>query len=226
MAPPQMPTETTLAGPGKDGARALLQTVTVAVACGGLALEFYSIANDARHGSLAHASIKFVSFFTVIANLLAALALLVPLLSRRCRVSRFLSKPAVRTAITGYLVIAGATFGLLLRPSKEGVLDFLANLLMHYATPMLVSIDWLLFVPKGRLPWTMLGWSLIVPIVFGAWTTVHGDFTGWYPYPFVNVTRLGHSQVYINLGALLIVFTCVAAVLTMADHLLGRHIKR
>ena len=48
-------------------------------------------------------------------NVLAAVALLLPLLAPNSAAGRFLHRPSVRTAITGYIIMVGTIYYLLLR---------------------------------------------------------------------------------------------------------------
>ena len=66
---------------------------------------------------------------------------------------------------------------------------------LHYVTPPLFVLDWLLFVPKGeRRLEDRLRLALGFPPLYAVWTLVHGALTGWYPYPFLDVAELGYPQ--------------------------------
>jgi hypothetical protein len=43
-----------------------------------------------------------------------------------------------------------------------------------------------------------------------------------YPYPFVDVDKLGYPQVFLNAGGLLVGFVVIAVSLTALDRQLGR----
>jgi hypothetical protein len=94
--------------------------------------------------------------------------------------------------------------------------------LLHYVTPALFLLDWLLFVPKGRVPWRTIFSALVFPLVYIGWTLLHGAQTGWYPYPFVNVTELGLEKVLTNSAGLFGAFFAVTLSLTGINRLLGR----
>jgi hypothetical protein len=101
-----------------------------------------------------------------------------------------------------------------------------ADELLHYATPILFLIDWLAFVPKGYVPWTMIGTSLIAPMVYGFWTMGHGALTNWYPYPFVDVGKIGYHRALMNMVACLGVFGAVALALVLIDRVIGFLLRR
>ena len=148
--------------------------------------------------------------------------MLIPLVAPESRLGRFLSKPSVRTAIAGYLIVVAVTYYFFLRfAGDDRGLERIADQLMHYVVPLLFMIDWIAFVPKGRVAWTMVGTSLLPPLVYGFWTLIHGAVTGWYPYPFVNMRSLGYQEGLESMAGFLGVFIAVALILTAIDRVIG-----
>lgn len=164
----------------------------------------YWILMDGRSGmALVQSSVQFFSFFTILTNVLAGVALLLPAIAPRTSLARFLMRPSVRTAITGYIVIVGVVYYLLLRNvGNQHGLGLFVERSLHYLTPPLFVLDWLLFVPKHDVGWKVGIASLGYPLVYSIWTLAHGALTGWYPYPFVDVTDLGYPRVLINMAGL------------------------
>jgi hypothetical protein len=131
-------------------------------------------------------------------------------------------EPSVRTAIAGYLMVVAATYFFFLRFIGDDYgLERLADRLMHYVTPLLFMIDWIAFVPKGRVPWSLAGTSLLAPLAYGVWTLLHGAVADWYPYPFVNMRSLGYQQGLEHMAGFVVVFAGIALVLIMLDRILG-----
>ncbi len=186
-----------------------------------VAVQYWLMAGDEVGGELLAASIRFFSFFTILTNLLAAAALLVPLIAPRSAIGAFLDRPGVRTAITGYIIIVGVVYFLLLRglSHRQGWPLHIEEML-HYVTPPLFVIDWLAFVDKRELDWRIGPRALAYPLAYIAWTLVHGAATGWYPYPFVDVDDLGYPQVLGNIVGLIAIFL----VLEVALAAIGRRI--
>ena len=97
------------------------------------------------------------------------------------------------------IMLVGVVYVTLLR----GLLDLsggakLADTLMHYATPVLVPLWWLLFAPKGKLEWRDPAiWSLF-PLAYFPYALARGAYEGIYAYPFINVAKIGWTQVGIN----------------------------
>lgn len=72
----------------------------------------------------------------------------------------------------------------------------LSYLLLHYATPLLAVLDWLLFGEKGRYRWTSPLLWLIAPNLYYLYAVLLGKYhaTAGCLYAFVNVEAYGWKQ--------------------------------
>lgn len=52
------------------------------------------------------------------------------------------------------------------------------------------------------------------------YSLIHGAVTGYYPYPFLDVTQLGYQRVLLNMAALTAVFALLGLVLVGIDRML------
>ncbi len=159
------------------------------------------------------AILTYLSFFTLLTNLLVALVLTFSLLAPNSRWGKFFSSPVVATGTALYIAMVGATYSVLLRHtwSPEG-LDKLTDFLLHDFVPVAYVVFWIFFVPKSGLRWkNTLSWA-IYPMIYLAWILIRGAVSGRYPYPFVDVERFGYSQVLLNSVVLLIIFQVVSFV--------------
>lgn len=188
-----------------------------------VAMQFWLVVGDEPLGEIAGTALRFFSFFTILTNMLAAAALLVPLLAPRSRAGRFFAQPAVRTAIAGYIVMVGVVYHLMLRGvSGHTGWALTFELMLHYVTPPLYLLDWLLFVPKGEVGWSVGLEALPFPLVYIGWTLAHGAASGWYPYPFVDVVELGYAGALANVLGLILAFLVLELVLVGIGRLLDR----
>jgi hypothetical protein len=131
-------------------------------------------------------SVHFFSFFTILTNLLAAAAMLLPVVAPSSSAGRFLDRPSVRTAITGYIVIVGTVYFALLRNLDHATgLRLLFEYVLHYVTPPLFVLDWLLFVPKGEIA----GGTASTRSPFRSFTSAGRSRTG----PMATGTRIRSS---------------------------------
>jgi hypothetical protein len=74
----------------------------------------------------------------------------------------------------------------------------LANQLVRTIVPLLVVIGWVTFGPRGLTTARIAGLSLLFPVCWLAFTLIRGAVIHWYPYPFIDVTRIGYSKAVLN----------------------------
>jgi hypothetical protein len=72
------------------------------------------------------------------------------------------------------------------------------NTTLHYVIPAAAVIDWFLDPPQHRFGWTTAVAWLAYPLAWFAYTLGRGGATGWYPYPFVDVSQHGYGRVLLN----------------------------
>lgn len=125
---------------------------------------------------------------------------------------RALNKPDVLTAITIYIMVVGLAYQVLLRHvwKPEG-LQKLVDELLHTIIPILVIIFWYLYETKKQLRYIQIFKWLIYPLIYLLYILVRGKASGFYPYPFVNVTSLGLQNVLINSAFLMLFFLLLSA---------------
>lgn len=188
-----------------------------------LVLQLILMVAPARGWGLAAAVVNYFSFFTILTNVLVALALTAPLIAGDSRLGRWSASEGVRAAVAMYIVVVGVVYHLLIAPfwNPTGLLLWL-NLILHYLMPAAFVLDWLLFTPKGRLRWVDPVKWLAFPLAYGGWTLIHGLTTHWWPYGFVDVDKLGLPRVAAIFGGLLLLFLVVGLAVTAVDRTLGR----
>jgi hypothetical protein len=170
------------------------------------------------------ATVRYFSFFTILTNILVALALTLPWLSPRSKLGSFFDRPSVRTAILAYIVIVAVIYHYLLAKlwNPQGW-ELLADTIEHVVTPAFYVIDWVLFVPKGTVKWKSAFVWLGYPVAYAVYSLIHGAVTGFYPYPFINVSNLGYDKVLINMAVLVVVFLGLGLALIGIDRRIGRN---
>lgn len=163
-------------------------------------------------------TINFFSYFTILTNIVAATAMTASVLAP----GSFFDRPSVRTAIATYIIVVGVVYHLILRDlwDPKG-LQWIADVSLHYVTPVLFALDWLLFVPKRGVPWTTALWALVYPLVYMGWTLWHGSWSGFYPYPFVDVSQIGLEKTLQNAAGMTGAFLVLCLVLIAIGRLIG-----
>ncbi|MCW3479089.1 Pr6Pr family membrane protein [Neisseriaceae bacterium JH1-16] len=165
---------------------------------------------------------NYFSYFTILTNLLLAIGLTVPLLAPASRWGRFLQQPALRSATLVYITIVAVIYALLLRQLWNPTgLRLLGDTLLHRVIPAAYLVYWLLFVPPARLRWWVALQWLSFPGLYLAYTLLRGALINRYPYPFLNVGKLGYSGVLFNSMMLALVFVAMGTLIIVYD----RHLK-
>lgn len=164
--------------------------------------------------------IEFLSYFTIETNTVIAFVLTV--FCTQPQTERFLTGTTVKSALVVYVIVVGAVYELLLRHlwHPQGM-QLLADALLHDAIPLLYTLYWLVFLPKGRLRWSLPRSWLVYPIAFFIYSMIRGVAFGIYPYPFINAAQLGFARVSMNAMILLVVFYGLGIGVTALDHALG-----
>ncbi|TDW88478.1 Pr6Pr family membrane protein [Kribbella sp. VKM Ac-2566] len=161
------------------------------------------------------------AFFTIQSNLLlGGTALMLAALPDRPR-----SRLFDTLRLNGVLCIA--VTGIVYHAVLAGTDDLhgwgsVANLLLHTAAPVVGVLGWLVFGPRGRTDWGIVGWSIVYPVLWLVFTLVRGAFVGFYPYPFVNVDEHGYGKVLLNCLLVAVLFLALAAGATTLDGRLRR----
>jgi hypothetical protein len=168
---------------------------------------------DGISSESAFAAANFFSFFTIQSNVIAVAALFLLVLVPPARRTPLFD--GVRSAAVLYIAITGVVFALLLSGMQEEVqtTNSWVDFVVHKLMPVVLVVDWLVDPPRHRLPWwTVLAW-LAYPAAWLAYTLVRGEAEGWYPYPFVDVARLGYDGVLVRAAVLTICFALAASAL-------------
>jgi hypothetical protein len=122
----------------------------------------------------------------------------------------------LRGAAVIYMTITGAVFVLLLSGSAPSVPW--ANAVVHYLMPLVIVLDWLIDPPRARIAWSRAWRWLIFPVVYFSYTLVRGAITGWYPYPFFDVTSKGYARVLADGVGILIAMIAVGSATRLAGN--------
>jgi hypothetical protein len=149
----------------------------------------------------------YLSYFTVLTNLLICVSLTCSQVSPGSKVGRFFSRPQTITWIATSIAFVGLSYHFLLSNlwSLQGA-HWFADRLLHYVVPVLYVIYWWITSSKVALRWNHpLIWS-IYPIVYLGFALIRGRVVGSYPYPFIDVADLGYGRTLINSLGLLFMF--------------------
>ncbi len=188
-----------------------------------MVLQYVIMLQGGEYGGLAGTSLIFFGYFTILTNILVAMAFSVSFLKTGGTFERFFQKQSVRASIALYILVVCIVYYSLLAQihETEGVSAIL-NLFLHFILPVLYLMDWVFFAPKGEMSYQSLPFWVVYPFVYGIGVIIQGALTGFYPYPFLNIAEIGFGAVVINMFG----FMCVYALGGAGFIWLGRVLTR
>lgn len=166
----------------------------------------YYLMLESRTISVSEATIRFFSFFTILTNILVALYFSIICFSQNKSVS-LITAPGTLTFLTIHIAVVGLVYQVALRHlwHPQG-LQRLVDELLHSVIPILVILFWYLYESKKRLKYSLgIKW-LTYPLIYFIYILLRGNQSGFYPYPFVDVSVLGFASVIQNAFFLLFFF--------------------
>ncbi|MEG0966356.1 MAG: Pr6Pr family membrane protein [Pseudomonas sp.] len=194
-----------------------------------LAIQLYLVllARWQEQASLIGGLVNFFSYFTVLTNTLVAVVLSLAAFGRACTARRLLLAPAVSSGVAASIVLVGLAYSLLLRHlwHPQGW-QWLADELLHDVMPLLFVTYWWCCVEKGSLRLKHLGAWLLYPLGYFAYALLRGESIGVYPYPFIDVAKLGYGQVLLNALAILVGFIAIGLLILGLDHWQGGRLAK
>ena len=194
-------------------ARRRFAAIAAVLGWAGLSIQLYLIfySRWTLAASLTGGLVSFFSYFTVLSNTLVATVLTCEATSRESAARRWFLQPWVSSGVAVSIAVVGLAYSLLLRHlwHPQGW-QWLADELLHDVMPLLFLGYWWCCVPKGMLRLGHIALWVIYPLVYFAYSLLRGNLLAVYPYPFIDVEKLGYPQVFINAGGLLAGFVVIA----------------
>jgi len=192
--------------------RALAGLIAVAAA-GAVAVQFWLVATGpAFRGDWAGALWRQLAFFTILTNLAVAITM-------GAIAARLWAPPArfLGGLMLAILTVAGIYHLLLARVWNPQGMAWWTDQALHTAVPAMVLVWWLASAPKSPLGLRAPFLWMIYPLAYAAYALIRGHLTGFYPYPFLDVPRLGWPATLEGLAILALGFLAAGyAVLGLA----------
>lgn len=204
-----------------SSAKRINMAMIAILAWSALALQLYLILLPPTGNAALVTVVRYFSYFTILTNLLVALALSIPLLLPKSAAARFTSSANAQASLLVYIVMVGLINALILRGqwSPTGLAK-LADVLLHDVVPVMYVAYWFLFAPKAGLRWKSAVLWLAYPLVYMAYTLIHGAVSGWYPYFFIDVGINGYPHALLNASKLILAFLLGGLLVVAAGRLL------
>lgn len=157
-----------------------------------------------RQTDIAEMVIRFFSFFTILTNILVALYFTTSAFKLKKNLFKWLLSKGALTAITAFILIVGIVYQVALRNVWHPTgLQRVVDELLHTIIPSYVLIYWFLNVDKNDLQLKPIWRWLLYPLIYLIFIFLRGRFSGYYPYPFLNVAQIGYEKTLVNIGIVL-----------------------
>ncbi|MCX8602042.1 MULTISPECIES: Pr6Pr family membrane protein [unclassified Gilliamella] len=163
----------------------------------------------------------YFSFFTVLSNILLAVSCIFLSLNPQC--DRYGFKVIRLNGLIG-VVITAIVYNLVLRKihiPPNSIARF-ANESLHVIAPALAVLTWLIWGPFRRINFKVVMGSALSLLAYGVYIFVRGYYTNRYPYPFINVTRIGYPKALLAAGIVFLMFVALALLFWGIDALRRR----
>jgi len=220
----------------------LFAIIVAAVAWPALVLQYWLIVWS---GSLGAVTVRYFSFFTILSNLLVALVAASAATGGNWTPLRILRTPRMRGLAALCIAVTALVYVTVLRSLWHPLgPQLIADRSLHYVVPVLYLVWWFALLPHGTLVWRdaarwlwfplvfallphgTLVWRdaarwLWFPLVFALWTFARGAIVDEYPYPFLDVGRLGYPAALLNAAAVAALFAALGLGLVAADKALA-----
>ena len=198
------------------------------------ALEVVAIVANYQYvlGFRSFATANFFSYFTVQSAFAAVVTLLLAGAFALLRPSDHAWLGILRTVVTVYVLVSGIVFGLIV--AQASTRDYRVDVpwsdtLLHFVVPGLAAIAWTTDSVLGlnpRVPWSTVGWVVVYPSFWLAYTLVRGADVGWYPYFLLDEAQVdGLVGVALYCALVLVIFLLLTTGLVALNRRLWRRAR-
>ncbi|MGF6712396.1 hypothetical protein QFZ41_003360 [Luteibacter sp. W1I16] len=166
--------------------------------------------------------LRFFSFFTILSNVLVGLVAASTAIGGGWGPLAFWRRPRARGLAAVSITVTCLVYATVLQSTWEphGP-QLVADRALHYVVPALYLVWWIALLPHGTLVWRdALRW-LWFPLVFALWTFARGAIVHEYPYPFLDVDRLGYATALVNTTLVGVVFLILGTAFVALDRTLA-----
>ncbi|UCI17691.1 Pr6Pr family membrane protein [Mesorhizobium sp. B2-1-8] len=198
-----------------------LQTGGLVVGLIALALQFsITIPASMEAGrSLAGSIVFYFSFFTILTNIGAVLVHTSLLSSSGYAWLPAFAGPRMRAGVAVSITLVFIVYATVLaRLWQPQGLFLLCDVLLHYVTPVLFVLWWLISGADGRTRWSDISWWVVYPIAYLAYALARAPLAGEVPYPFLDIARNGVESVTVAALAITALFVAICVVAVFVDH--------
>ncbi|AOU98406.1 hypothetical protein BI364_10940 [Acidihalobacter yilgarnensis] len=169
----------------------------------------------AQHRNFLYAVFLYSGYFTILTNTLCALIFTAQITPCRWAIFNcFFQTPRISTTAAISIAIVGAIYFALLRNEWHPTgWQLIVDIALHYVTPILFLVFWWLGTPAHALSWRDVGWLLAYPMLYMTYIFLRGTLTQNYPYPFIDMDKIGAVSALLNAAMILFLYLALAFLL-------------
>ncbi len=186
----------------------------------GLIIQLYLLIHNSAVNGLTplQAVGRFFGYFTILSNLFIALSCTITILFPVTTAGRFFNKPAIVAALALYIFIVGLVYNTVLRSLwKPKGLQEIADNILHVIVPVLYVLFWIICTTKRTLNWKHPFIWLLYPFFYLLYAITRGLASGFYAYPFIDLSKSSAGKVAFNILLLMLVFIFIGFLFVLAD---------
>ena len=185
-------------------------------------MQYWLLVRGETFAAMAASSVKFFSFFTILTNLLAAVALLLPLIAPRSAAGRFWPGPCSHGHHRLHHHRRGDVLPAAQRPQPAaGLADVLrVHAALRDAAAVRHRLAGVRRQARSRL--ARRAQRLVLSARLPCLDAAPRRRLGWYPYPFLDVAELGYPRALLNIVGLVLVFLALEVALVGIGRMLAR----
>ncbi|MBZ9741825.1 MULTISPECIES: Pr6Pr family membrane protein [unclassified Mesorhizobium] len=165
----------------------------------------------------------YFSFFTILTNIAAVLVYTSLLSSSFYAWLPAFAGPRMRAGVAVSITLVFIVYATVLaRLWQPQGLFLLCDVLLHYVTPVLFVLWWLISGADGKTRWSDISWWVVYPIAYLAYALARAPLAGEVPYPFLDIAKNGVGSVTVAALAITALFLVICVVAVFVDHGIGR----
>ena len=160
----------------------------------------------------------YFSFFTILSNIAAVISHAGHLLPAK-KLTYFHHR-STAGAITTLMMVVMIVYHFILAPlwSPKG-LFLVCDVILHYATPLLMTAWWLVSA-NGKARFKTLLWWLVPPVVYVVFIYIRWAFVHEVPYPFLD-PALTRQELIRGIVGIIVLFVITGPAVVISDKIVG-----
>jgi len=187
--------------------------VIAAVAAITLAVRFYLrwLQSESVWSALSYMA----QYFTLLTNSMTLLLMI------WIAIGRPISLHLVKAIIIAIVLVGVFYHALLSHLVNLSGLELWADHGTHTFVPILSGLWWIFLASKPGFRWSDVGLWLIWPVVYVVYIMTRASFSGFYPYPFLNLPEIGWGGLIPGVAGLFVTFIVVGLLMTVLGRFFG-----